>query len=69
MLDLAKQYWVDQMVMCDDMEHFINLNRGKSHYEWVMKKHPDGGYVTVRKASYNELRFAAQRAEWLESHV
>jgi hypothetical protein len=67
--DLAKQAWVDKMVMCDDRVHYINLNENKSHFHWVMKKHPDGPYVSVRQASQVEVYVAIARSEWLESSV
>ncbi len=67
--DLAKQAWIDKMVMCDDMVHYINLNDKKSHFEWVMKKHPDGFFVSIRRASEIELSVARARAEWLGSSV
>lgn len=58
----AQCSWNASFVQCDDGVHAINLCEGLSHYGWVMRKHPDGGYFSVRQATSSELAQAKLRA-------
>lgn len=49
------------LVACDDGLHFILLDEANAHCNWVMRLHPDGGLVSVRKATEHELAHAKAR--------
>ena len=49
------------LVACDDGLHFILLDEANAHCNWVMRRHPDGGLVSVRAASEHELAHAKAR--------
>ncbi len=49
------------LVACDDGLHFILLDEANAHCNWVMRRHPDGGLVSVREATEHELAHAKAR--------
>lgn len=49
------------MIACDDGEHFVSLRKDWDWYGWVLRRHPDGGTYSVRKATPDELRHAMTR--------
>lgn len=48
------------MVVAGDGRHAVMVDPKNGHYGWVFFKHPDGGWVSLRKASGAEFK-AAQR--------
>ena len=44
------------LVACDDGEHFVSLRKDWDWYGWVLRKHPDGGIYSVRKATDEEIK-------------
>ena len=49
------------LVACDDGLRFILLDEANAHCNWVMRRHPDGGLVSVREATGHELAHAKAR--------
>lgn len=61
MTDQFYQPAPDELVACDDGLHYILLDEANAHCSWVMRRHPDGGLVSVRKATEHELAHAKAR--------
>lgn len=54
--DCAEQH--PDMIACDDGVHYVSLRLDLSHYGWVMRRHPDGGFYSVREATKDEMKAA-----------
>lgn len=55
--------WKTSLIQCDDGIHLIDLRKGFSDfYGWVLRRHPDGLLVSVRKATAAEIVTASLRA-------
>lgn len=52
---------MENVVACDDGMHYILLDQNASHFGWVMRRHPDGLLVSVRKATDQEMAHARAR--------
>ncbi|QKZ05873.1 hypothetical protein [Pseudomonas eucalypticola] len=49
------------LVACDDRVHYVLLDQASDFCNWVMRRHPDGPLVSVRKATAHELNHAKAR--------
>jgi len=49
------------LIACDDGVHYVLLDRASDFCNWVMRRHPDGPLVSVRKATDHELAHAKAR--------
>ncbi len=54
-----------KMVETKDGEYAVNLNTNSKFWGWVMWKHPDGQWVSKRRALPNEMGNAHLRLEQL----
>lgn len=43
------------MVPTNDGQHAVMIDQNNEHYGWVFRMHPDGMWVSVRKATQAEL--------------
>lgn len=46
------------MVPTDDGQHAFMIDQNNGHYGWLFRMHPDGQWVSVRKATQDELNAA-----------
>lgn len=60
--------WKTSLIQCDDGIHLIDLRKGFSDfYGRVLRRHPDGLLVSVRKATAAEIVIASLRAAAISS--
>jgi hypothetical protein len=50
---------IEVMVETHDGKHAVSLEEGR-YFGWVFYKHPDGQWVTLRKATEQEIEDAKQ---------